>query len=98
MASRSWWRRLGAADCGAWAGAVSYCTGSKAHSVRIREMAARKGLELNEYGRFEVEGDALVAAETERDVYGRLGLPFIEPTGGEGRGETEAAIAAELAQ
>ena len=80
----------------AWGAAMIYFTGSKAHNVRIREMAVRKGLKLNEYGLFEVETDALIAAETERDVYERLGLPFIEPTLREDRGEIEAALAGEL--
>jgi DNA polymerase (family 10) len=80
----------------AWGAAMIYFTGSKAHNVRIREMAVRKGLKLNEYGLFEVETDELIAAETERDVYERLGLPFIEPTLREDRGEIEAAIAGEL--
>ncbi|TMK91106.1 MAG: DNA polymerase/3'-5' exonuclease PolX [Actinobacteria bacterium] len=82
----------------AWGAAMIYFTGSKAHNVRIREMAVRKGLKLNEYGLFEVESDALIAAETERDVYERLGLPFIEPTLREDRGEIEAALAGELPQ
>ncbi|TMK93597.1 MAG: DNA polymerase/3'-5' exonuclease PolX [Actinobacteria bacterium] len=80
----------------AWGAAMIYFTGSKAHNVRIREMAVRKGLKLNEYGLFEVETDALIAAETERDVYERLGLPFIEPTLREDGGEIEAALAGEL--
>jgi DNA polymerase (family 10) len=82
----------------AWGAAMIYFTGSKAHNVRIREMAVRKGLKLNEYGLFDVETDELIAAETERDVYERLGLPFIEPTLREDRGEVEAALAGELPQ
>jgi DNA polymerase (family 10) len=82
----------------AWGAAMIYFTGSKAHNVRIREMAVRKGLKLNEYGLFEVETDELIAAETERDVYERLGLPFIEPPLREDRGEIEAALAGELPQ
>jgi DNA polymerase (family 10) len=82
----------------AWGAAMIYFTGSKAHNVRIREMAVRKGLKLNEYGLFEVETDELIPAETERDVYERLGLPFIEPTLREDRGEIEAALAGELPQ
>src|SRR5205809_2590349 len=82
----------------AWGAAMIYFTGSKAHNVRIREMAVRKGLKLNEYGLFDVETDELIAAETEHDVYERLGLPFIEPTLREDRGEAEAALAGELPQ
>src|SRR5947208_1734022 len=82
----------------AWGAALIYFTGSKPHNVRIREMAVRKGLKLNEYGLFHAETDELIAAETERDVYERLGLPFIEPTLREDRGEIEAALAGELPQ
>jgi DNA polymerase (family 10) len=82
----------------AWGAAMIYFTGSKAHNVRIREMAVRKGLKLNEYGLFQVQTDELIAAESEGDVYERLGLPFIEPTLREDRGEIEAALAGELPQ
>ena len=82
----------------AWGAAMIYFTGSKPHNVRIREMAVRKGFKLNEYGLFEVETDALIAAETETEEYARLGLPYIEPTLREDRGEIEAALAGELPQ
>ena len=82
----------------AWGAAMIYFTGSKAHNVRIREMAVRKGLKLNEYGLFQVQTDELIAAASEGDVYERLGLPFIEPTLREDRGEIEAALAGELPQ
>ena len=36
----------------AWGAAMIYFTGSKPHNIRIREMAVRKGLKLNEYGLF----------------------------------------------
>jgi DNA polymerase (family X) len=80
----------------AWGAAMIYFTGSKPHNIRIREMAVRAGLKLNEYGLFEAESGELLAAETETDVYERLGLPFIEPTLREDRGEIEAALAEEL--
>jgi len=80
----------------AWGAAMIYFTGSKAHNVRIREMAVRAGLKLNEYGLFRVEDDELIAADTEAAVYERLGLPYIEPTLREDRGEIEAALSGEL--
>ena len=49
----------------AWGAAMIYFTGSKAHNVRIREMAVRKGLKLNEYGLFRAKTGKLLAAETE---------------------------------
>ncbi len=80
----------------AWGAAMIYFTGSKPHNVRIREMAVRKGMKLNEYGLFRVEDDELIAAETEEVVYERLGLPYIEPTLREDRGEVQAALAGDL--
>ena len=79
-----------------WGAAMIYFTGSKAHNVRIREMAVRAGLKLNEYGLFDAKTGELLAAETEEKVYERLGLPYIEPTLREDRGEVEAALAGEL--
>jgi DNA polymerase (family X) len=80
----------------AWGAAMIYFTGSKPHNVRIREMAVRKGMKLNEYGLFRAEDEELIAAQTEEVVYERLGLPYIEPTLREDRGEVEAALAGDL--
>jgi DNA polymerase (family 10) len=76
----------------AWGAALIYFTGSKAHNIRIRELAVRAGLKLNEYGLFEATTGDLLAAETEAEVYGRLDMPYIEPTLREDRGEVEAAL------
>jgi DNA polymerase (family X) len=80
----------------AWGAAMIYFTGSKAHNVHIREIAVRKGLKLNEYGLYRADDGALLAAETEEEVYGRLGLQPIPPPLREDRGEVEAALAGEL--
>lgn len=80
----------------AWGAAMIYFTGSKAHNIRIREMAVRAGLKLNEYGLFRAKTGKLLAADTEEAVYERLGLAYIEPTLREDRGEIEAALAGEL--
>jgi DNA polymerase (family 10) len=76
----------------AWGAAMIYFTGSKAHNIRIREMAVRKGLKLNEYGLFRAKSGRLIVAETEEQVYDKLGLPWIPPTLREDRGEVEAAL------
>ena len=76
----------------AWGAAMIYFTGSKAHNIRIREMAVRKGLKLNEYGLFRAKTGKLIVAETEDQVYEKLGLPWIPPTLREDRGEVEAAL------
>jgi DNA polymerase (family 10) len=80
----------------AWGAAMIYFTGSKAHNVHIREIAVRKGLKLNEYGLYRADDGELLAAETEEEVYGRLGLQPIPPTLREDRGEVEAALGGEL--
>ncbi|MFM8944325.1 MAG: DNA polymerase/3'-5' exonuclease PolX [Actinomycetota bacterium] len=75
-----------------WGAALLYFTGSKAHNIKVREMAVRKGLKLSEYGLFDAATDELIVAETEEEVYGRLGLPWISPELREDRGEVEAAL------
>jgi DNA polymerase (family X) len=79
-----------------WGAALQYFTGSKAHNIKTREMAVRKKLKLSEYGLFHADTDELIVAETEEEVYQRLGLPWIPPTLREDRGEVEAALAGEL--
>jgi DNA polymerase (family 10) len=79
-----------------WGAALQYFTGSKAHNIRTRDMAVRKGLKLSEYGLFRAKSGKLIVAETEEEVYERLGLPWIPPPLREDRGEVEAALAGEL--
>jgi DNA polymerase (family 10) len=83
-------------DPSQWGAALMYFTGSKAHNIRIRDIAVRTGLKLSEYGLFEVDTGALVVAEREEDVYERLGLPWIHPTLREDTGEVEAALEGRL--
>jgi len=70
--------------------ALQYFTGSKAHNVRLREMAVKAKLKLNEYGLF--RGEKMVAGATEKEIYEKLGLDYIEPILREDRGEIEAAM------
>jgi DNA polymerase (family 10) len=69
--------------------AMQYFTGSKAHNVRLREIAIKAGLKLNEYGLF--KDDDMVAGADEQEVYKKLGLEFIDPRLREDRGEIDAA-------
>ncbi|HBG06879.1 MAG: DNA polymerase III [Geobacteraceae bacterium GWC2_58_44] len=75
--------------------ALAYLTGSKAHNVRLREMALKRGLKINEYGIFQ-ENNQRVGGENEEDVYRLLDLPFIAPELREDSGEIEAALAGKL--
>jgi DNA polymerase (family 10) len=74
--------------------AMVYFTGSKAHNIVIRGISRERGLKINEYGVF--EGDRLVCGETEKEVYGAIGLPWIPPELREAHGEVEAARDGEL--
>ena len=69
--------------------AAQYFTGSQQHNVRLREIAVKAKLKLNEYGLF--KGDKIVAGRTEEEIYKKLGLDYIEPVLREDRGEVQAA-------
>jgi len=69
--------------------AWQYFTGSKAHNIRLREIAIKKKWKLNEYGLF--EGERQIAGESEEEIYNKLSLPYIPPELREDRGEIENA-------
>jgi DNA polymerase (family 10) len=74
--------------------ALLYFTGSKAHNIALRSLAAKRGWKLSEYGLF--EGRKQLAGRMEDDVYRRLGLEYIAPELRENGGEIEAARAGTL--
>ncbi len=76
--------------------ALQYFTGSKQHNIKLREMAVRKGLKINEYGAFREPGDKKIGGKTEEEMYKILKLPFIPPELREDSGEIEAALAGKL--
>ena len=71
--------------------ALQYFTGSKSHNIKLRTIAIKKGLKINEYGVFDKDTDKYIAGRTEEEVYKSLDLPYIEPELREDRGEIEAA-------
>lgn len=86
----------------AWGAALQYFTGSKAHNIRVRERAVRRGLLLNEYGMWtrteDGEQGERVASHDEADVYAAIGLAHIPPTMREDTGEVDAAADGSLPQ
>jgi DNA polymerase (family 10) len=74
---------------GSFGAALQYFTGSQAHNIAVRRIARQRGLKINEYGVFSVDGK--VAGESEESVYRALDLPWIPPELREDRGEIEAA-------
>ena len=81
-------------DC--FGAALQYFTGSKAHNIRVRELAVRKGLKVSEYGIFNEATGTRIAGATEEEVYTAIGLPYIPPELREDAGEIEAAIEGRL--
>jgi len=71
--------------------AFQYFTGSKAHNIKLRELALKKNLKINEYGVFNQKTERKITGEEEEEVYRILDLPFIPPELREDRGEIEAA-------
>jgi len=76
--------------------ALQYFTGSKAHNIKLREMASKKGLKINEYGVFRESDNKKLGGRTEEEVYKILGLPWIPPELREDTGEIEAALEGRL--
>ncbi len=74
--------------------ALCYFTGSKAHNIRIRELALKKGLKISEYGVF--KGSRRIGGKEEKEVFKAVDLPYIPPELREDRGEIEAALKGEL--
>jgi len=74
--------------------ALQYFTGSKQHNVRLREIAIKAKLKLNEYGLF--KDNKMIAGDREEQIYSKLGLDYIEPLLREDRGEVEAAMTGSL--
>ncbi len=74
--------------------ALLYFTGSKEHNIELRKLAIDKGMSLNEYGL--TQGERVVAARTEEQVYKALGLAWIPPELRESRGELAMARAGTL--
>ncbi|MBI5152647.1 PHP domain-containing protein, partial [Candidatus Peregrinibacteria bacterium] len=70
--------------------ALHYFTGSKAHNIRVRDIAKRKGLKISEYGVF--KGSRLIAGKTEKEVFASIKFPYIEPELREDRGEIELVL------
>ena len=72
--------------------ALQYFTGSKAHNVKLRDLAVRKGLKLNEYGVFRAKSNRRLGGAREQEMYSALGIPLMPPEMREDMGEIELAL------
>jgi DNA polymerase (family 10) len=83
-------------DKDSFGAALQYFTGSKEHNIKLRELAIKKGLKINEYGVFDVKTDKKIAGRDEEEVYKTIGLPWIPPEIREGGEEIELALQGKL--
>ncbi len=74
--------------------ALLYFTGSKQHNIRLRQLAAKEGLKINEYGLF--RKNKWLAGKSEGDIFSFFKLPYIAPELREERGEIEAGLQGRL--
>lgn len=77
-------------DSKSFGAALLYFTGCKNFNVRLRQIAIKKNMKVNEYGIFSVKGnkETLLASKTEEDCLKVLGLPYIPPELREDMGES----------
>ena len=79
-----------------FASALHYFTGSKAHHVKLRALAKRQGLKINEYGVFPLSSEEALETKSEEAIYAALGLDFIPPELRHGHDEIARAERGEL--
>jgi len=83
-----------AVDVNSFGAAMVYFTGSKNFNIKLRQIAIKKGLKLNEYGLF--RKNKFVAGKTEAEMFKHLGLPYVEPELREDTGEIQLALKSKL--
>ncbi|MBN3039668.1 MAG: DNA polymerase/3'-5' exonuclease PolX [Candidatus Omnitrophica bacterium] len=77
--------------------ALLYFTGSKAFNIRLRGLASKADMKINEYGLFlKGKKGKLLASKSEEDIFAYFKMPFIAPELREDRGEIEAALSRNL--
>jgi histidinol phosphatase-like PHP family hydrolase len=76
--------------------ALQYFTGSKAHNVKLRTIAVRKGYKLSEYGIFRNDTGERIGGRREEDMYRPLGIRMYPPELREDRGEIELGLEGKL--
>lgn len=65
-----------------WVSHLLYFTGSKLENIRLRQIAKKKGMKINEYGLWKMVGKkeiGRVELETEEELYKKLGEKYKAP-------------------
>ena len=61
-----------------WICALVYFTGSKTLNQKMRMIAKKKNLKLNEYGLFKKNGEKIII-KSEKDLFDKLDMKYLEP-------------------
>ena len=69
--------------------ALLYFTGSRSHTIALRKIGQDKDYKVNEYGIF--KDKKKLVSKTEKEMYKKLGMSYIEPELREDRGEIDLA-------
>jgi DNA polymerase (family 10) len=79
---------------------LQYFTGSKAHNIKLREYAIKKGFSLSEYGMKKVKGENPIVKEfdNEKSLYEFLDLQYIPPEIREGTTEIDVSLKKKIPQ
>ena len=75
--------------------ALMYFTGSKNYNIKLRTLAVKRDLKVNEYGVFSAKGKKIknnLASKTEKEIFDLFKMRYIEPELREDNGEIEAAL------
>ncbi|MBI4788629.1 MAG: DNA polymerase/3'-5' exonuclease PolX [Chloroflexi bacterium] len=74
-----------------WGTALQYFTGSKEHSIELRQIALDQGLSLSEWDFKNLKTGKEILLAREEEVYEKLGMSWIPPELREATGEIRAA-------
>jgi DNA polymerase (family 10) len=80
--------RVVADEC--FGAALHYFTGNKEHNIRVRDLAKKKKLKINEYGVF--RGKKLIGGKVEAEIFSSAGLPYMIPEIRKNDGEIEYGL------
>jgi len=69
--------------------ALLYFTGSKNFNIKLRQIAIKKGLKINEYGVFKKE--KYISGRTEEEIFKFLNMDYVQPELREDTGEIQLA-------
>jgi DNA polymerase (family 10) len=75
---------------------LQHLSGSKAHNIRLRELAVKQRLSISEHGLTDTTDGEVFRYTTEDELYARLGLAYIPPELREDTGEIDVAAVGEL--